>query len=330
MRRSPALSVDDLAISVRRGEEWALAVDGVSFAVEPGGVLGIVGESGSGKSLTLRALMGLLPATARIDAGRVQLHDEPLPLAGRAARPARRGRLTMVFQDPLSALDPVQTAGSQIAEVPRRVLGLSRRESWRRAVELLALVGIPGPDERAKAYPHQLSGGMRQRVAIAMALASEPDVLLCDEPTTALDVTVQAQVLDLLDQLRSRLGLAIVFVSHDLAVVGELCDQVCVMYAGRLVETGGTPEVLRNPTHPYTRGLRGAAVDLDEPDRPPVPIPGSLPEPGRLPAGCAFEPRCPLAGSDCRSARPEMRLLGPAAARRAVACFHPQPVPVAA
>ncbi len=330
MSGAPVLAVEELAISVERGDAWARVVDGVSFGVEPGCAVGIVGESGSGKSLTLRALMGLLPTTARIDAGRVELGGEVLPLAGRAVRSARRGRVAMVFQDPLSALDPVHTAGSQVAEVPRRVLGLSRRESWARAVELLELVGIPAAAERAESYPHQLSGGMRQRVAIAIALASEPELLLCDEPTTALDVTVQAQVLDLLDELRTRLGLAIVFVSHDLAVVGELCEQVCVMYAGRLVENGATSEVLRNPAHPYTRGLRGAALELDDLDRAPVPIPGSLPEPGRLPSGCAFHPRCASADTDCRSARPELRELDPMPARRAVACFHPEPVTLAA
>ena len=232
------LAVRDLDVSVARGPRRLLAVDDVGFEVPEGGSLGIVGESGSGKSLTLRALMALLPPAARAERGVLELGGQPLPLSGPDARKARRRRLAMVFQDPLSGLDPVKNVGVQVAEVPRRVLGEPRAASWRRAIELLGLVGLPDPERNSRSFPHQLSGGMRQRVVIAMALATEPKVLLCDEPTTALDVTVQAQVLDLLGSLRSRLGLAIVFVSHDLAVVRQVCDQLAVMYAGKFVETG--------------------------------------------------------------------------------------------
>jgi oligopeptide/dipeptide ABC transporter ATP-binding protein len=317
----PALSVRNLAVSVRRPGGRFLAVDDVSFEVAPGGSLGIVGESGSGKTLTLRALMSLMPPAGRIEAGAVDLDGSALPSAGSAARRARRGRMGMVFQDPLSALDPVQTVGAQVAEVPRRILGMPRRRAWARAVELLGLVGIPDPAIRARSFPHELSGGLRQRVAIAMAIAAEPDVLLCDEPTTALDVTVQAQILELIDDLRARLGLAVVFVSHDLAVVRQLCSELAVMYAGRIVEIGETERVLERPAHPYTLGLRGAVIDLDEPLGPPRAIPGSLPDISRLPSGCPFHPRCFLASALCVERRPDLVPIGDGAEGSA-ACFH--------
>ena len=221
---TPILEVRDLCVSIGRGDSRFTAVDGISFSVNAGDAFGIVGESGSGKSLTLRAIMALLPTSARLDSGVVVVEGEELATAGHAARVQRRARVAMVFQDPLSALNPVRTIGDQVAEVPRRVLKRSRSESRRRAIELLGLVGVPDPARRFDAYPHELSGGMRQRVAIAMALAAEPAILLCDEPTTALDVTVQAQVLDLIDKLRVELDLAVVFVSHDLGVVRELCQ----------------------------------------------------------------------------------------------------------
>jgi oligopeptide/dipeptide ABC transporter ATP-binding protein len=233
----------------------------------------------------------------------------------------------MVFQDPLSALNPVRTIGEQVAEVPRHVLGRTRHESRRRAIELLGLVGVPEPAHRFEAYPHELSGGMRQRVAIAMALASEPAVLLCDEPTTALDVTVQAQVLDLIDKLRVDLGLAVVFVSHDLGVVRELCQNVAVMYAGRIVEMGPTSELLHTPRHPYTLGLLHAVVDLDDPIGVLRPIGGTLPDPLHLPHGCAFHPRCPLASDECKINVPPLVRIGAADPSDTVrvresACFH--------
>jgi oligopeptide/dipeptide ABC transporter ATP-binding protein len=304
-----ALVVSELSISVERGGRRFRVVDKVSFEVVGGGSFGIVGESGSGKSLTLRAVMGLLPPGVRVESGRAELGGVALPFSGRNAHRSRRRRVSMIFQDPLSALDPVHTVGSQVAEVPRRVLGQSRRQSRERAIELMALVGLPEPERRAEAYPHQLSGGMRQRVLIAMALASEPAVLLCDEPTTALDVTVQAQVLELLDDLRHRLGLTVVFVSHDLAVVRQVCEHVGVMYAGRLLEVGPTAELLDAPAHPYTLALLDAVVDLDDPLGAPRPIPGSLPDPADLPPGCPFLPRCVVGSEDCRGAPVELRPL---------------------
>jgi peptide/nickel transport system ATP-binding protein/oligopeptide transport system ATP-binding protein len=319
---APALSVEALSVSVERPSGRFLAVDEVSFEVAPGAALGLVGESGSGKSLTLRALMSLLPPAARIETGAVELNGKQLPGSGRAARRARRGRMAMVFQDPLSALDPVYPVGAQIAEVPRRILGLSRRRSWERTIELLRLVGIPDPARRARAYPHQLSGGMRQRVVIAIALASEPTVLLCDEPTTALDVTVQAQVLDLIDSLRARLHLTVVFVSHDLAVVRQVCDDLAVMYTGRLVETGPTTRVLERPRHPYTLGLLDALVDLDRPVGAPRPIPGALPDLERLPGGCTFHPRCSFRTAECEADRPDLEEILDDGVVRASACFH--------
>jgi oligopeptide/dipeptide ABC transporter ATP-binding protein len=324
---TPLLEVRHLKVSVARGSARFDAVEDVSFSVEAGDAFGIVGESGSGKSLTLRAVMALLPGAARIEGGQVLLDGRELALTGRRARAQRRGRVAMIFQDPLSALNPVRKIGDQVAEVPQHVLGRSRGESRRRAIELLGLVGIPEPVRRAEAYPHQLSGGMRQRVAIAMALGAEPSLLLCDEPTTALDVTVQAQVLDLIDKLRVELGLGVLFVSHDLGVVRELCRDVAVMYTGRLVEKGPTAQLLQSPRHPYTLGLLEAVVDLDDAVGELRPIGGTLPDPLHLPSGCAFHPRCPLATEECSASVPPLVRVddtGPAVAEQAreSACFH--------
>jgi oligopeptide/dipeptide ABC transporter ATP-binding protein len=318
------LRVTDLTVTVGRSARRYVAVDNVGFEVPAGGSLGVVGESGSGKSLTLRALMALLPPGARAERGIVELAGEALAFGGPGARRSRRGQLAMVFQDPLSGLDPVQTVGAQVAEVPRRVLGTSRATAWQRAIDLLRMVGLPDPERRAHVYPHQLSGGMRQRVLIAMALASEPKVLLCDEPTTALDVTVQAQVLELLDDIRRRMGVAVVFVSHDLAVVRQVSDELAVMYTGRIVETGPTNEVLGHPCHPYTLGLLDAVVDLDDVDRAPRTIPGLLPDLAHLPTGCSFHPRCRFASDDCAGDVPALRPLETGPDERRTACKYPQ------
>jgi peptide/nickel transport system ATP-binding protein len=315
----PALQVEGLVVEVTRDHERFRAVDGVSLAVERAKSIGLVGESGCGKSLTLRAVMGLLPDRASAPEGRVTAAGAELPLSGKGVPAARRGRLGMIFQDPGSALDPVMTCGYQVAEAPRRVLGMSRAEADARALELLRLVGIPDVKRRMRSYPHELSGGTRQRVMIAIALSSEPKVLLCDEPTTALDVTIQAQILRLLVDLQEEMGLSIVFVTHELALVGELCPDVCVMYAGRLVETGRTADLLARPLHPYTIGLLGSAVDLDTEVSAPVPIPGSLPDPLNRPSGCAFHPRCFMARPTCETA--DVPLV-PAGDGRASACLY--------
>jgi peptide/nickel transport system ATP-binding protein len=315
----PLFKAENLTLALDRHHGGATVVDGVSFEVAPGGALGIVGESGSGKSLTLRAAMGLLPAAVEVRSGSVSLNGEQLAFAGRGARRQRRRQLAMVFQDSLSSLDPVYSVGTQIAEVGRHVMGQPRAKAWARAVELLDLVGIHEPQRRAHAYPHELSGGMRQRAMLAIALAADPKLLLCDEPTTALDVTVQAQVLELLAKLRRELGLTLIFVSHDLAVVRQLCEDLVVMYAGRLVETGPTAELLAAPRHPYTQGLLGATLDLDGAAGSARPIPGSIPEPGRLPSGCSFRPRCGYAGEECVAF--DMSMLEVEAQRRS-ACLH--------
>jgi oligopeptide/dipeptide ABC transporter ATP-binding protein len=314
------LQVTDLTVEVRRDHHRFRAVDNVSFSVPRGGALGIVGESGSGKSMTLRAVMGLLPSAGRIVSGTVSVGGAA-ESAGRLRRRTAAGPsdLAIVFQDALAALNPVMTVGDQVAEAPRRVHGLSRRAARQRALELLRMVGIPDPPRRYRAYPHELSGGLRQRVMIAIALATEPSVLLCDEPTTALDVTIQAQILALLTDLRASAGLALVFVTHDLGVVGQICDDLAVMYAGRIVETGPVAEVLASPRHPYTAGLLASALDIDSPDNKLITIPGAIPDPLRRPAGCAFHPRCTLAQADCRTGAIALAAITP---QRSTACLH--------
>ncbi len=318
------LHVQGLTVTVPTADGRAEVVHDISFAVGHGEAIGLVGESGSGKSMTLRATMALLPRVASADAGTVVLDDEPLPFEGRRARTLRRGRIALVFQDAASALDPVRTVGAQIGEVAQHVAGLGRADTRARTLELLELVGIRDPARRARSYPHELSGGMRQRAMLAVALAAEPTALLCDEPTTALDVTVQAQVLALIGELRRRLSLAVVFVSHDLAVIRQVCERVSVMYAGRIVETGPTVAILDRPRHPYTRGLLEAVVDLDSSRAMPEPIPGLVPELGVDIPGCPFAPRCPLAGPECSVAEIPLE---PIDAERRVACLHHDRVP---
>ncbi|MGA2528517.1 MAG: ABC transporter ATP-binding protein [Acidimicrobiales bacterium] len=318
---TPLLEVEDLVVEVRRHRRSFRAVNGVSFSLERARALAIVGESGSGKSLTLRAIMGLLPASGSLASGRVIVDGVELEAAvrghGRGHR--QRERISIIFQDALSALNPVATVGHQIAEAPRHVLGLSRSAARARALELLYQVGIPDPERRYRAYPHELSGGTRQRVMIAIALSSDPSILLCDEPTTALDVTIQTQILALLAELRSARGLALVFVTHDLGVVGQVADDLAVMYTGRIVEKGPTAEVLAAPRHPYTAGLLAAAIDVDTPEREPLAIPGTLPDPQGLPSGCTFHPRCSFATPECTTTEVA---LAPVGTDRLAACLH--------
>ena len=314
------LVVSDLSVEIAGQRGVVRPVDGVSFTVAPGEAVGLVGESGSGKSMTLKAILGVLPPEAKVTAGNVVLDGTDLTgLSNSRLNKVRGRRIAMIFQEPMSALNPVMRVGNQIAEGPRVHLGMSRAQSVRRALELMRRVGIPDPERRFRAFPHEFSGGMRQRVMIAIALSSDPELILCDEPTTALDVTIQDQILRLLAQLCRESGTSLVFVTHDLPVVAQICHQVAVMYAGRIVEQGTVSEVFRSPLHPYTLGLLKSAPDVDQPDQSLVPIPGSPPSLLSPPSGCRFHPRCKFAEEDCKVSDPPLRLLD---AGRSTACLH--------
>jgi oligopeptide/dipeptide ABC transporter ATP-binding protein len=316
----PMLEVRDLHVQITSRRGLVRAVDGVSFEVAKGDALGIVGESGSGKSMTLRAILGVLPPEAHVTAGQVLLDGQDLvPLRQSDLNRIRGPKMSMIFQEPMSALNPVMRVGPQIAEGPLVHLGVSRRKAAERALDLMRRVGIPDPERRFRAYPHEFSGGMRQRVMIAIALACEPEIILCDEPTTALDVTIQDQILRLLASLCRETGVSLVFVTHDLPVVAQVCQQVAVMYGGRLVETGPVREVLSDPRHPYTLGLVRSAPDFDNVRESLVPIPGSPPSLVSPPEGCRFHPRCKFAEEDCLVTEPPLKLLG---GGRATACLH--------
>ena len=293
------------------------AVDGVSWSVEPGAALGIMGESGSGKSVTALSVLGLVPTPpGRIMDGSVQYHREELvgaPL--RRLQHLRGNRIAYIFQNPMTSLNPLITVGEQIAETVRYHQAVSRQAAMDRARELMEQVQIPNARERLTSYPHELSGGMRQRVGIAMALANEPDVIIADEPTTALDVTIQAQILKLLDELRRTHGVSLVFISHDFGVISELCHRVVVMYAGQVVESGTVDEIYRHPLHPYTRRLMACVPRIGERQRPLVPIPGLPPALDDLPTGCRFADRCDQVTEECRTAPIALRYQGYRSAR---------------
>jgi oligopeptide/dipeptide ABC transporter ATP-binding protein len=292
------LEVKDLRISFPvEGAGRMYPVDGVSFSLDRGKTLALVGESGSGKSLTSLALLRLVPPPGRIDAGStITLGDtDVLGLQGEALRRIRGKRIGMIFQDPMTSLNPVLTVGDQISEGVRAHLPVSRREARDRALHLLQEVGIPDPVSRLDAYPHQLSGGMRQRVMIAIALSAEPEILVADEPTTALDVTVQAQILEVLDRLRASHGMAVLLITHDLGIVAGRADRVAVMYAGQIVEEARTPALFARPSHPYTQGLFASVPRLHGPVGRLRPIRGNVPPPSAWPSGCRFRPRCPQA-----------------------------------
>ena len=289
------------------------AVQDLTFSVAPGEVLGLVGESGSGKSVTSLAIMRLLLPQARVSGEILLSHDgthstrDLLKLTEAQVRDIRGRRIAIIFQEPMTALNPVMRVGDQIAEAITAHQAISKREAWERAVEAMQEVAIPDPATRARDYPHQLSGGMRQRIMIAMALVNRPELLIADEPTTALDVTIQAQILDLLAELRSKYRLAMLFISHDLAVVSWMADRVAVMYAGSLVEIGSRRDVFQTPGHPYTRGLLNAAPTLrTRRDQPLRTIEGSVPGSGQLPPGCAFAPRCNWRQTECDRAVPPL------------------------
>jgi len=308
------LTVEDLSVRFASERGPVQAVEDVGFEVEAGGALAIVGESGCGKSVTAMSLLGLLSARAQVT-GSARLGDVDLIGAEpRVLRDIRGRRISMIFQEPMTSLNPVLTVGRQVGEVLRRHLGMSKRDARARTVELLELVGIPAPDQRVGEYPHQLSGGMRQRVMIAMAIACEPDVLIADEPTTALDVTIQAGVLDVMRGLRERLGTAIVLITHDLGVVADVADRVVVMYAGRKVEEGTASELFADPRHPYTIGLLEAVPRVAGAGRLQE-IPGIVPSRTEPATQCVFEPRCPRATDVCRAKVPPLEDRS--------ACFHP-------
>ena len=314
----PVVSVRDLKVTFAGRDRTVHAVNGVSFDLAAGEVLGILGESGSGKSVTLRALIGLLAPPARIE-GDVRVAGRDLAsLHGRALADFRGRTIAMIFQEPMTALDPVYTIGAQIEETIVRHEHASHRAARARALELLDLVQIPSPARRLAAYPHEMSGGMRQRAMIALALSCRPSVLLADEPTTALDVTVQIQIILLLRRLQRELGMAVVFVTHDVGVSVEIADRLAVMYAGRFVETGPTEAVIRRPRHPYTEGLLGSTVTGERGRRLPA-IPGAPPDLRALPAGCAFAPRCAHVEERCAVAVPVER---PVAADHLARCVR--------
>jgi oligopeptide/dipeptide ABC transporter ATP-binding protein len=310
--REVLLSVDDLHAGFSTDDGRVQAVDGVSFDVHRGEVFAIVGESGSGKSVTAMTILGLIP-TVEVTAGQIMWRGRDLlGCSEDEMRKVRGGEIAMIFQDPLTALNPVHTVGRQIGEMARIHEGIGKKEAMERAIEMLDLVGIPEARKRAKMYPHEFSGGMRQRAMIAMAITCKPDLLIADEPTTALDVTVQAQVLDVLLEIKDEIDSAIILITHDLGVVAGLADQVMVMYAGRQVEMGTTSEVFYESRHPYTLGLLASLPRLDDTgDQPLVPITGSPPSLIRRPSGCAFHPRCRFAHVPglCDQEVPALRLV---------------------
>jgi len=318
---TPVISVRDLTIRFQTPAGMINAVDHVSFDVAKGKVFGLVGESGSGKSVTALSLMRLLPQRPGGMSGQILFEGRDIVTLPERELQRLRGRdVSMVFQEPMTSLNPIATIGRQVAEPLRIHLGLGRRAARERSAELLAMVAIPNPRRVLDLYPHELSGGMRQRVMIAMAIACEPKLIIADEPTTALDVTTQAQILDLLRDLQSRLGMAIIMITHDLGVISEFADDVQVMYAGRAVERARARDLFRHPLHPYTRGLLNSIPDIDARQAQLVGIEGTVPNPLDLPPGCAFAARCQQVQADCLLQRPALMTLAP---QHWAACFHP-------
>ena len=294
MQSTPLLHIEDLSVEFATRGGAVHAVDGMNLTIEPGQTLGLVGESGSGKSVTARAIMRLVPTPpGRYTGGRILFEGtDLLSLSEQEMQAMRGGRIAMIFQDPMTFLNPVYTAGEQVAEAIRIHQHASRAEAKAQAIELFRTVGIPNAEARYSAYPHELSGGLRQRVMISMALSSRPRLLIADEPTTALDVTIQAQILDLLRNLQQEFGMSILLITHDLGVVAEMCDTVAVMYAGRIVEKARVEPLFDDPGHPYTSGLLEAIPNAGNGDTPFRPIPGAPPDLAHLPYGCRFAPRC--------------------------------------
>lgn len=318
------LSVKNLTVAFSGRSGTVTAIEDVSLELEPGEILGMVGESGAGKSMTGAAIIGLIEPPGRISAGEIRLEGERIDnLPPEAIRRIRGRRIGAIFQDPLTSLNPVLTVGEQLIETIQTHLKLPREAARARAIDWLRRVGIPAPEARIDTYPHQYSGGMRQRVVIALALCAEPRLVIADEPTTALDVSVQAQIIALLRQLARETGVAVILVTHDMGVIAETADRVAVMYAGRIVEVGPVAEVLRAPRHPYTSGLMASIPRIGP--RPEVlpQIEGAMPRPHARPSGCAFAPRCPQRFAPCGNTRPELT----GTAVRSVACHLTTKVP---
>ena len=314
----PLLEINELRTVFNTDDGVVAAVDGVSFSVEPGQTLGVVGESGCGKSVTGLSILQLVPSPGRIESGKIFYYKsgEAVEITGLEPRSdqmrsIRGNEIAMIFQEPMTSLNPVYTVGNQIGEAIRLHQQVGPQEARSRAIEMLIKVGIPAPKQRIDEYPHQLSGGMRQRVMIAMALSCNPSLLIADEPTTALDVTIQAQVLDLMKSLQEELGMAIVMITHDLGVMAEVADEVVVMYAGKVVEKAGVDEIFDNPLHPYTQGLLESVPQLGQRVKGQLfSIPGTVPRPLAMPSGCAFAPRCTQAFDKC-SEMPSLELIEP-------------------
>lgn len=318
---APVLAVRDLRTHFRTERGFYRAVDGVSFEVRAGRTLGVVGESGCGKSVTSLSIMGLVPEPPGIRAGgEIMFEGADLLRRSRAEMEAIRGaKIAMIFQEPMTSLNPVYRVGEQIVEGLRRHRSMSRADARARAIDMLRLVKIPSPETRVDSYPHEMSGGMRQRVMIALALACDPVLLIADEPTTALDVTIQAQILDLMRDLQKRLGTAIILITHDLGVIAETADEVVVMYAGQIVERAEVKTLFADAQHPYTLGLLASIPRLDEDRDRLQTIEGMVPAPDAMPAGCRFAPRCTVAGEQCRSEMPPLREIMPG---HLVACWR--------
>lgn len=310
---SNALEIKDLRVSFGTKGKRVEVVSGASLSVPQGKIAGVVGESGCGKTVTALSVMRLIPEPpGKIDSGQIIFDGaDLLKYSDRDMRSVRGNRISMIFQEPISSLNPVFTVGDQIGEALRTHLNISRKEERERVIELLKLVGIPAPERRMKNYPHEMSGGMSQRVMIAMALACSPEVLIADEPTTALDVTIQAGILELINDIRAKMGMAVLLITHDLGIIAEVADEVYVMYAGKIVEHAVTKDIFKEPKHPYTVGLLNSIPDLHESKEKLAAIPGVVPSPGSFPPGCRFQDRCPLVIDKCRNEEPPLAEHGP-------------------
>ncbi len=320
MRGPPILEVSDLVVDFHTPHGISRAVDGASFEVYPGETLGLVGESGSGKSVSALSVLGLLSPSARVVSGAIRLGGRDLlGLSPREWRRLRGREISMVFQEPMTSLNPLFTVGRQVAEAVRCHERISRHAAWERSIEMLRTVEIPDPEMRARAYPHELSGGMRQRVMIAMALICRPTLLIADEPTTALDATIEAEILDLLEAMQKQFSMSVLLITHDLGVVSRRADEVAVLYSGRVMERAAASDLFEAPAHPYTRMLLDSLPRMYERQARLRTIPGAVPEPDQRPAGCRFRDRCPRATAECADTEPD---LGPREGSGAVACHH--------